>query len=96
MGRVVEIHVEIDPFALRRDFKLLVAADVGEVVADKNFGDIPVPELPGFSREIGVGLEVELSIRTHEEQIEILPVSTGEGFRFDGRGRGCRRSHLQR
>ena len=41
--RVVEIDIEVDPLALRRDLKLLVAADVLEVSADEDFGNIPVP-----------------------------------------------------
>src|SRR5262249_41108958 len=31
----VEIDIEVDPFALRRDFEFLVALDIGEVGADE-------------------------------------------------------------
>jgi hypothetical protein len=37
----------------------------------KHFSHIPVPQLPGFSVEIWVGLQIELAIRAHEEKIKI-------------------------
>jgi len=46
--------------------------DVLKVGTDKDFGDIPIPELVGFGGEIGVGLEVEGFGRADVEEVEIL------------------------
>ena len=43
-----QVDVQIDPFPLRRDLELFVAADVLKVRANKNLRDVPVPELEGF------------------------------------------------
>jgi len=72
MGWIVQIYVQVDPLALRGDFKLLVAADVIEVGADKDFSHIPVPKLVGFGAEVWFGFQVELLVRADEEEAEIL------------------------
>src|ERR1039458_7390965 len=41
--RFAEVDIQIDPFSLGRDFKLLVALDIRKIGADEDFSDIPIP-----------------------------------------------------
>jgi len=43
MVRLVQVDVEVNPFALRRNFKLLIALNVRKIGADKDFRDVPIP-----------------------------------------------------
>jgi hypothetical protein len=43
MVGLVEVDVEVNPFALRRNLKLLVALDVRKIGADEDFRYVPIP-----------------------------------------------------
>ena len=53
--RLQESYHEINPLAARRHFKFLVAPDVLEVGAYKNFGNVPVSKVIGFFDVFGLG-----------------------------------------
>jgi hypothetical protein len=74
------VDVEIHPFALRGNLKLLVAVDVLEVGTDEGFGDIPIPELVGFFAGGGVGFEVELLVWADKQDIEKILRPAGAEF----------------
>jgi hypothetical protein len=59
----IQIDIEINPLAARRHFKFLVAPDVLEVGAYKNFGNVPVPKVIGFFRRIWIGLQIKIFVR---------------------------------
>src|SRR5260370_26029696 len=69
---IVQIHVEVDPLALRGNFEFFVALDVDEVGTDEYLGDIPVPKLVGFLMSIRFRLEMQLLVRTSEQKVEII------------------------
>lgn len=74
---LVEIDVEVDPFALGGELELFIAPDVLIVEADEGFGDVPVPQLVRLGRRIGGGFKVELLVRRGEEEIEAVISPTG-------------------
>src|SRR5438445_8779711 len=78
---LVEIYVEINPFALRRDFKLLITLDVINIRANEYFGHVPIPELVGFVLRIRIWLQREFLIRADKQEIEILVRPAGAHFR---------------
>src|SRR5947209_3209804 len=61
--RLQDSYHEINPLAGRRHFKFLVAPDVLEVGASKNFGNVPVPKVIGFFRRIWIGLQIKIFVR---------------------------------
>src|ERR1035438_7960274 len=71
--RLAEVNIEVNPFALWRDFKLLVALDICKIGADKDFGDVPIPQFVGFFLSIWRRLKVEFLVGADEQKIEISP-----------------------
>ena len=48
MVGIGQVDIEIDPLPLRGDFELPISPNVPEIRTDKNFGNIPIPELKCF------------------------------------------------
>src|SRR6266568_5785751 len=69
--RLAQVNIEINPLALWRDFKLLVALDIPKIGADENFGHVPIPQFVGLFLSIWRGLKVEFLIRADEQKVEI-------------------------
>jgi hypothetical protein len=88
---LVEIDVEVNPFALRREFEFFIAADVLEVGANEGLGDVPVPEPIGLRRCVGRGFQIELFVGRSEEEIEAVLGPTGADLgAMGGNGRAIR------
>src|SRR5438445_515245 len=79
--RLVKIYVEINPFALRRNFELLVMLDVSKIRANKYFGHVPIPQLVRFVLRIRVRLHRELLVRADKQEIQVLARPSGAYFR---------------
>src|SRR5215471_8273648 len=69
--RLAQIDIQIDPFSLRRDFKLLIALDIRKIGADEGFGNVPIPQLIRFFLSIRRRLQVEFLVRADEQKIKI-------------------------
>ena len=68
MVRLAQVNIEVNPFALRRDFKLLVALDIREIGADEDFSDVPIPEFVGFFLSIWRRFKVEFLVGANEQK----------------------------
>src|SRR6266704_1447739 len=79
--RLVKIYVEINPFALRRNLKLLVTLDISEIRAKEYFGHVPIPELVSFVLRVRIWLQRELFVWADEQEVEILVCPVGAHFR---------------
>src|SRR5512140_1137957 len=79
--RIVEIYVQVDPLALRRNFEFLVMLYVREVRTDKHFRYVPVPELIGFLASVRLGLKVELLIGTNKQEVQVVSCPARAHFR---------------
>ena len=66
MMRLVQIDIQVDPLALRRDFKFLVEFDVAKVRTDEDLGHIPVPQFVRLLAGSWCRLKVKLVVRTDE------------------------------
>jgi hypothetical protein len=74
---IMQVDVEINPFALGGNLKFLVPLNVVEVGANENFRDIPVPEFVGFFLGVGVRFEMEFVVWRHKQEVNILLCPTG-------------------
>ena len=72
MMGIVQIHVQVDPFALRGDFEFLVTFYVGEIGTNKHFCDVPVPKLVGFLASIRSGLKMQLLVGANKQEIQVF------------------------
>src|ERR1700690_2628374 len=75
-----EVDVEVDPLALGREFEFFVAADIGEVRADEDLGDVPVPQPESLGRRAWVRPEVQLFVGADEEEVEVVWGPAGANF----------------
>src|SRR5664280_2368999 len=69
--RLGQIDIEVDPFALRGNLKFLISLDILEVRTNKYLGDVPVPETECLRGSVGRGIEIQLLIRTSEQEVEV-------------------------
>src|SRR5581483_2870264 len=85
--RQAAVDIEIDPFALRRYFKLAIAADIFKIRSNEDFGNVPVPKLIGLNIGARVRLEIELAIWADKQEIKIVLCPAGEHGRSMDRER---------
>src|SRR5947209_12383081 len=88
--RLQDSYHEINPLAGRRHFKFLVAPDVLEVGAYKNFGNVPVPKVIGFFRRIWIGLQIKIFVRGRRTGNTSSVTSSGCESRCGTWDRACR------
>lgn len=69
--RLLQIDIEIEPFALRGQFELSIAVDRVELGTDEGLRHIPVPETTRGPVQYRVRLEMQLFIRAEEEKVQI-------------------------
>src|SRR6202012_4871579 len=72
MMGLVKIDVEIEPFALWRQFKLFVAMYMLEIGADKSLRYVPVPKLVRFRLRLRRRFQVQRLVGTDKEKIQTI------------------------
>src|ERR1035437_4299271 len=71
MTQQAQVHIEIDPFALRRHLELAVVPDILKVGPDEHLCHVPIPQFIGLRVEPGRGLQMQLLVLAGEEKIEV-------------------------
>ena len=66
--RILAIDLEVHPFTLRGHLELFVTCDVLEIGSDERLCDVPVPQPRRLSGRVGLGLQIQLVIRTDESR----------------------------
>src|SRR5882762_2134016 len=78
--RLVQINIEVNPLALRRDLQLLVAPDILKVGSEKHFSNVPVPKLVGFLLGVRRGFEIQLLIGANKQEVKMVRGPTRADF----------------
>src|ERR1700734_3042218 len=89
--RIVQIHIQVDPFALRRNFEFLVMLYIREVGTDKYFRYVPVPKLVGFLVSIRFRFNVQFFVRTSKQKVQVILRPARANFRAISRDRLSKR-----
>src|SRR6266496_2233154 len=76
----VQVNIQVDPFSLRRNFKLSIVFDIMKIGTNEPLRHIPVPALICLSGNNSRGFHMEFVIGTDKQEVQIVFSPAGANF----------------